>query len=77
MCSFFIPPPSFGMVEAGIYRCTLPNPLSQVLPYFLPAAFGLNVPLSPSLPTCCRLVQQALAREQYSILQKTPLLIFC
>jgi hypothetical protein len=34
MCSFFIPPPSFGMVEAGIYRCTLPNPLSQVLPIF-------------------------------------------
>jgi hypothetical protein len=47
MCSFFIPPPSFGMVEAGIYRCTLPSSLSQVFRLLRAAAFVLYAPFSP------------------------------
>ena len=46
MCSFFIPPPSFGTVEAGIYRCSLPSPLSQVYLLVQPVAHLLIYPLA-------------------------------
>ena len=77
MCSFFIPPPSFGTVEAGIYRCLLPTPLSQV--YLLSEICCASSDLSVSLssPICFRRELRVPAPGQFCTFQRTHLPISC